>query len=39
MHLANGLPWALRGCLAVDSAPAGDRIALADEAGHPVAIH
>ena len=38
MHLANGLPWALPVCLAVDSAPAGDRVALADEAGHPVAV-
>ena len=38
MHLANGLPWALPVCLAVDSAPAGDRVALADEAGTPVAV-
>jgi sulfate adenylyltransferase len=37
MHLASGLPWALPVCLAVDSAPAGDRVALADEAGTPVA--
>ena len=33
MHLASGLPWALPVCLAVDSAPAGDRVALADESG------
>ena len=38
MHLANGLPWALPVCLAVDSAPAGDRVSLADEAGTPVAV-
>jgi len=37
MHLANGLPWALPVCLAVESAPAGDRVALADESGRPVA--
>ncbi len=35
MHLASGLPWALPVCLAVDSAPTGDRVALADEAGRP----
>ena len=38
MHLASGLPWALPVCLAVDSAPTGDRVALADEAGQPVAV-
>ncbi|HEX4746670.1 MAG TPA: hypothetical protein VFU99_07290, partial [Gaiellaceae bacterium] len=38
MHLANGLPWALPVCLAVDSAPTGDRVALTDEAGKPVAV-
>ena len=38
MHLANGLPWALPVCLAVESAPAGDRVALADESGRPVAV-
>ena len=38
MHLAGGLPWALPVCLAVDSAPSGDRVALADEAGKPVAL-
>jgi sulfate adenylyltransferase len=38
MHLANGLPWALPVCLAVEGAPAGDRVALADEAGRRVAV-
>ena len=38
MHLASGLPWALPVCLAVDSAPTGDRVALADEAGRPIAV-
>jgi sulfate adenylyltransferase len=38
MHLANGLPWALPVCLAVDEAPAGDRVALADETGRPLAL-
>jgi sulfate adenylyltransferase len=38
MRLANGLPWALPVCLAVDEAPKGDRIALADEAGRAVAV-
>jgi sulfate adenylyltransferase len=38
MHLANGLPWALPVCLAVDDEPAGDRVALADEAGRKVAV-
>ena len=33
MRLANGLPWALPVCLAVDAAPSGDRVALADESG------
>jgi sulfate adenylyltransferase len=33
MRLANGLPWALPVCLAVERAPQGDRVALADEAG------
>ena len=33
MRLANGLPWALPVCLAVDEAPAGDRVALADASG------
>ena len=38
MRLANGLPWALPVCLAVDSAPKGDRVVLADESGRPVAV-
>jgi sulfate adenylyltransferase len=29
MHLTTGLPWALPVCLAVDEAPAGDRVVLA----------
>ncbi|HEU5010485.1 MAG TPA: sulfate adenylyltransferase [Gaiellaceae bacterium] len=38
MHLASGLPWALPVCLAVDSAPAGDRVALAEDGGKPLAV-
>ena len=38
MHLVNGLPWALPVCLAVDAAPAGDRVALTGEDGRPVAV-
>jgi sulfate adenylyltransferase len=38
MRLANGLPWALPVCLAVDMAPSGDRVALADESGKLVAV-
>jgi sulfate adenylyltransferase len=38
MRLANGLPWALPVCLAVERAPAGDRVALADETGRPLAV-
>ncbi len=38
MHLASGLPWALPVCLAVDSAPSGDRVALADESGRALAV-
>ncbi|HXG76770.1 MAG TPA: sulfate adenylyltransferase [Gaiellaceae bacterium] len=38
MHLASGLPWALPVCLAVDAAPAGERVALADEAGRALAV-
>jgi sulfate adenylyltransferase len=33
MQLATGLPWALPVCLAVDEAPKGDRVALADSSG------
>jgi sulfate adenylyltransferase len=38
MRLASGLPWALPVCLAVDKAPKGDRVALADESGRLVAV-
>jgi sulfate adenylyltransferase len=38
MHLESGLPWALPVCLAVDEAPAGDRVALADESGRKLAV-
>jgi sulfate adenylyltransferase len=38
MRLANGLPWSLPVCLAVDGPPVGDRVALADESGKLVAV-
>jgi sulfate adenylyltransferase len=38
MRLANDLPWALPVCLAVDGAPSGDRVALADESGRKLAV-
>jgi sulfate adenylyltransferase len=38
MRLASDLPWALPVCLAVASAPSGDRVALADEQGRPRAL-
>jgi sulfate adenylyltransferase len=38
MHLTNGLPWALPVCLAVDGAPDGDRVVLADAQGVPLAV-
>ena len=38
MRLADGLPWALPVCLAVPQAPAGDRVALADEGGRALAV-
>ena len=38
MRLASGLPWALPVCLAVEAPPTGDRIALADEQGRPLAV-
>ena len=38
MRLAGGLPWALPVCLAVDQAPAAERIALTDRSGRPVAV-
>jgi sulfate adenylyltransferase len=37
MHLPSGLPWALPVCLAVDDAPKGDLVALADESGRLLA--
>jgi sulfate adenylyltransferase len=38
MHLTSGLPWALPVCLAVEHPPHGDRIALADRSGKPLAV-
>jgi ATP sulfurylase len=38
MRLASGLPWALPVCLAVAAAPAGERVALADQSGRPLAV-
>jgi sulfate adenylyltransferase len=38
MRLTSGLPWALPVCLAAAAAPAGDRVALADEAGRRLAV-
>jgi sulfate adenylyltransferase len=38
MRLAHGTPWALPVCLAVEQAPAGDRVALADETGGLLAV-
>jgi sulfate adenylyltransferase len=38
MRLTNGLPWALPVCLAVESAPRGDRVALADQSGRTRAV-
>jgi sulfate adenylyltransferase len=38
MRLANDLAWALPVCLAVDEAPSGDRVALADESGRKLAV-
>ena len=38
MRLVGGLPWALPVCLAVAEAPRGERVALADESGRPVAV-
>jgi sulfate adenylyltransferase len=37
MRLAGGLPWALPVCLAVDEAPQGDVVALANDAGDVIA--
>jgi sulfate adenylyltransferase len=38
MRLSDGLPWALPVCLAVPRAPRGDRAALTDGAGEPLAV-
>jgi len=38
MHLANGLAWAMPVCLAVESAPDGDRVALTDGEGRALAV-
>jgi sulfate adenylyltransferase len=38
MRLVSGLPWALPVCLAVDEAPKGDLVALADGSGRPRAV-
>jgi sulfate adenylyltransferase len=38
MRLAGGHPWALPVCLAVDESPQGDRVALADADGRPLAV-
>ncbi len=38
MRLASGLPWALPVCLALAEPPSGDRVALADATGKPLAI-
>ena len=38
MHLANGLAWAMPVCLAVETAPEGDRVALSDGEGRPLAV-
>jgi sulfate adenylyltransferase len=38
MRLADGLPWALPVCLAVERAPRGHRVALTDSAGTPMAV-
>jgi sulfate adenylyltransferase len=38
MRLASGLPWALPVCLAVENAPEGERVALADESGRVLAV-
>jgi sulfate adenylyltransferase len=38
MRLANGLPWAIPVCLAVDDAPKGDRVALATEGGRKLGV-
>ncbi len=37
LHLTRGVPWALPVCLAVEAAPRGDQVALADESGRVLA--
>ena len=36
LHLSRGLPWTLPVCLAVETEPRGERVALADESGRLV---
>jgi len=38
MRLSSGLPWALPVCLAVERAPRGERVVLADESGRLYAV-
>jgi sulfate adenylyltransferase len=38
MRLVSGLPWALPVCLAVPAPPSGDRVALVDAEGRPLAV-
>ena len=38
MRLSSGLVWALPVCLAVERPPEGDRVALADGSGRPLAV-
>jgi sulfate adenylyltransferase len=38
MRLENGLPWSLPVCLAVDTPPNGEEVALTDESGRALAV-
>ena len=38
MRLENGLPWSLPVCLAVDTPPKGEEVALTDESGRALAV-
>jgi sulfate adenylyltransferase len=38
MRLESGLPWSLPVCLAVDTPPKGDEVALTDESGRALAV-
>ena len=38
MRLENGLPWSLPVCLAVDTPPRGEEVALTDESGRALAV-